>query len=100
MEGELLMNKDQKKIKDVKDNKKNKLDLFKIFLSPPKSFFERVSLFLLTAFLFVVFFYPLGYENMSFFEAVITASFPALTISWGWIVFLRFKFNKEKYLKK
>ena len=36
---------------------------------------------------------------MSFIEAVITASFPALTISWGWIVFLRFKFKKNKYLK-
>ena len=85
--------------KNIKKNGKVELDLFKIFLSPPKSFFERVSLFLLTAFLFVVFFYPLGYENMFFIEAVITASFPALTISWGWIVFLRFKFKKNKYLK-
>lgn len=84
---------------NIQENKKVELDLFKIFLSPPKSFFERVSLFLLAAFLFVIFFYPLGYENMSFFEAVITASFPSLTISWGWIVFLRFRFKKDEYIK-
>ncbi|MGM0438297.1 MAG: hypothetical protein ACQEQD_08485 [Bacillota bacterium] len=86
---------------EKRNNKAEKaeLDLFNIFLSPPKSFFERVSLFLLAAFLFVVFFKPLGYENMSFIEAVVTASFPALTISWGWIVFLRYKFKRDKYLK-
>lgn len=97
LEGDLFMSNDLKKSKN--SNNKAKLDLFKIFLSPPKSFFERVSLFLLAAFLFVAFFYPLGFEDMSFIEAVLTASFPALTISWGWIVFLRFKFKKEEYLK-
>ncbi|MFW5873517.1 MAG: hypothetical protein ACOCVD_02435 [Bacillota bacterium] len=80
-------------------NQKDELDLIKIFLSPPKSFFERVSLFLLATLLFVGFFRPLGLEDMSFLGAVITASIPSITISWSWIVFLRFIFRRDEYIK-
>lgn len=80
-------------------NKKDELDLAKIFLSPPKSFFERFILFLLTTLLFVGFFRPLGLENMTFLGAIITASIPSITISWSWIVFLRFMFKREEYIK-
>lgn len=82
-----------------KEVKKVRINLVKIFLDPPKSFFERVSLFFIASLLFVVFFRPLGFENMSFFEAVITASIPSLSISWGWIVLLRSLFRKEDYKK-
>ncbi|MCK8827301.1 hypothetical protein MWH25_06040 [Natroniella acetigena] len=78
---------------------KVRIDFAKIFLEPPKSFFERVTLFLMASLLFVGFFRPLGFEEMSFFEAVITASIPSLSISWGWIVLLRSIFKKEDYKK-
>jgi hypothetical protein len=79
---------------------KAKIDLVKIFLTPPQSFFERVTLFLMLTVTFIFFFSPLRFSEMSPVEAILTASLPAVSISWGWIVLLRSIFQKEKYKKE
>jgi hypothetical protein len=76
-----------------------KIDIAKIFLSPPSTMFERVTLFLLLLITFVLFFGPLKFSKMPPMEAVFTAALPALSISWGWIVLLRSIFRKKDFCK-
>lgn len=77
-----------------------KIDLAKIFLSPPSTMFERVALFVLLLVTFVMFFGPLRFSNTPPVEAALTAAVPALSLSWGWIVFLRSVFRKKDFCKK
>ncbi|MBU5484016.1 hypothetical protein KQI86_06710 [Clostridium sp. MSJ-11] len=76
-----------------------KIDIAKIFLTPPYEMSERVTLFLMLVITFIIFFTPLKFSRISPFEAAITAAFPSLSISWGWIVLLRSIFKKKKYCK-
>lgn len=76
-----------------------RIDIVKIFLSPPSTMFERVTLFLFLLITFVLFFGPLRFSNMTPMEAALTAALPALSISWGWIVFLRSIFRKKEFSK-
>jgi hypothetical protein len=76
-----------------------KIDIAKIFLSPPSSMFERVTLFILILITFVMFFGPLKFSNIPPIEAAFTAALPALSISWGWIVLLRSIFRKKDFCK-
>ncbi|MBN2899841.1 MAG: hypothetical protein JXO44_13820 [Clostridia bacterium] len=77
-----------------------KVDLAKIFLTPPKSLFERVVLFLMLVVSFILFFRPLQFSAMPPFEAVLTALVPSLSISWGWLIFLRYRFRKKEFLTR
>ncbi|MEW9097344.1 MAG: hypothetical protein AB2417_19905 [Clostridiaceae bacterium] len=76
-----------------------KIDIAKIFLTPPYEMSERITLFLMLVITFIIFFTPLKFSRISPFEAAITAAFPSLSISWGWIVLLRSIFKKKKYCK-
>lgn len=76
-----------------------KIDIAKIFLSPPSTMFERVTLFLLLLVTFVMFFGPLKFSKIAPIEAAFTAALPALSISWGWIVLLRSIFRKKDFCK-
>lgn len=76
-----------------------RIDIVKIFLSPPSTMFERVTLFLFLLITFVLFFGPLRFSSMTPLEAGLTAALPALSISWGWIVFLRSIFRKKEFSK-
>ncbi|WP_315115129.1 hypothetical protein [uncultured Clostridium sp.] len=76
-----------------------KIDIGKIFLTPPYEMGERITLFLMLVITFIIFFTPLKFSKMSPFEAAIIAAFPSLSISWGWIVLLRSIFKKKKYCK-
>ncbi|MFZ5967820.1 MAG: hypothetical protein ACOYVK_11690 [Bacillota bacterium] len=78
---------------------KVEIDIRKIFLTPPSTMYERVILFLLMMITFIIFFGPLRFSPISPIEAVLTAALPALTISWGWIVFLRSVFRKKDFCK-
>lgn len=78
---------------------KVKIDVGKIFLTPPYEMSERITLFIMLVITFIIFFTPLKFSHISPIEAVITAAFPALSISWGWIVLLRSVFKKKKYSK-
>ncbi len=75
-----------------------KVDLAKIFLTPPRRLFERVVLFIMLAICFSIFFRPLQFTSVPPVEAVLTAFMPAVSISWGWIVLMRFVFQKTDYV--
>lgn len=77
-----------------------KVDTKKIFLAPPKSMFERVSLFLMLLVSFVFFFSPLNFSQISPIEAILLSMLPSVSLSWGWIVLLRFLFRKSEYIVK
>ncbi|SDK73683.1 hypothetical protein [Natronincola ferrireducens] len=79
---------------------KVKMDIAKIFLTPPSTMFERISLFLMLVVTFMVFFGPLRFSTMEPIEAVFTAAIPAMSISWSWIVLLRSIFRKKDFSKK
>lgn len=76
-----------------------KVNIQKIFLTPPSGISERIILFLMLVTTFMIFFGPLKFSNMNPIEAVLTAMIPSLTSSWGWIVVLRYLFRKTEYLK-
>ena len=79
---------------------KVKMDIAKIFLTPPKTMFERTVLFIFLVITFVVFFGPLRFSAMSPLEAMCTAAFPSLSISWGLTVLLRSIFRKRDFCKR
>ncbi|AOT70708.1 hypothetical protein [Geosporobacter ferrireducens] len=79
---------------------KVEIDIRKIFLTPPSTMYERVTLFLVMVITFILFFGPLRFSQIPPLEAGLTAALPALTISWGWIVFLRSVFRKKDFYKK
>lgn len=79
---------------------KVKMDLNKIFLTPPSTMYERITLFLMLTITFIIFFSPLKFSSMNPVEAAITAALPALSISWGWIILLRSIFRKKDFVKK
>lgn len=80
-------------------SQKVRLDLSRIFLTPPISVMERVILFVMLAGFFMVFFRPLQFSPMPPLEAAFTAAVPALSLSWGWVVLLRYLFNKRSFVK-
>lgn len=75
-----------------------KVDLAKIFLTPPTRLFERVVLFIMLAVCFSIFFRPLQFTSVPPVEAVLTAFMPTVSLSWGWIVLIRFLFRKSDYV--
>lgn len=79
---------------------KVKIDIAKIFFTPPSNMFERITLFLTLLITFVIFFGPLIFSKMPPLEAIITAALPSLTVSWAWMIFLRSLFRKRDFCKK
>jgi hypothetical protein len=75
------------------------VDVQKIFLSPPRSVFERAVLLGTLVVTFMIFFGPLQFSSVSPTEAVLTAMLPAVSLSWGWMVWLRYRFRKSEYRK-
>ncbi|MBN2285827.1 MAG: hypothetical protein JXQ26_05350 [Tissierellales bacterium] len=75
------------------------LDTRKIFLKPPKSLLERIVLFVTLVMTFMIFFAPLQFSSMPPVEAVAISMLPAISISWGWIVLLRFLFRRSEFIK-
>jgi hypothetical protein len=75
------------------------IDVRKIFLTPPNTVFERIALIFVMVATFIIFFRPLTFTQMGPIEAVLTAAMPTLSLSWGWIVFLRSVFRKKEFMK-
>jgi len=75
------------------------VDVQKIFLTPPRRLGERAILLGMLVVTFMVFFGPLKFSQVPPLEAVLTAMLPAVSLSWGWLVFLRYRFRKSEYLK-
>lgn len=78
---------------------KVKIDIVKIFLTPPSTMYERISLFFTLVVTFMIFFAPLRFSQMSPLEAVFTAVLPSISVSWGWILLLRSIFRKKEFCK-
>ncbi len=79
---------------------KVQIDLRRIFLTPPISMMEKLILFVMLTGTFMFFFKPLQFSPMSPLEAAFTASIPALSLSWGWLVLLRSLFWKRQFMKR
>lgn len=80
--------------------KQVEVDVQKIFLTPPRRLGERAILLGMLVVTFMIFFGPLKFSQVPPLEAALTAMFPAASLSWGWIVFLRYRFRKGEYLKE
>ncbi len=77
-----------------------KINLTKIFFAPPNRLFERIVLFIMLVVCFAIFFRPLQFTEISPIEAVILAIMPSISLSWGWIVLMRYLFRRGDFLIK
>lgn len=77
-----------------------RMDLMRIFLTPPNIWRERITLILVMVVLFTLFFRPLVFTEIDPIQAVFWAALPTLTVSWGWIVLLRSLFRKTEFCKE
>lgn len=75
------------------------IDLKKIFLTPPNTTREKVTLLVMMVVLFIMFFGPICFSNIHPVKAIALASLPALSVSWGWMVLLRSLFRKAEFCR-
>lgn len=76
------------------------IDLARIFLTPPNTRKEKITLLAMLVGTFVIFFGPICFSAIPPVKAVLLACMPSLSISWGWIVLLRSLFRKGEFSKK
>lgn len=79
--------------------KEVEIDIKKIFLTPPNQRMEKVTLLLVMVVSFIMFFGPVCFTEIHPVKAVLLASLPAISLSWGWIVLLRSIFRKSEFCK-
>lgn len=79
--------------------KQVEIDLKKIFLTPPNTRMEKITLLVMMVVVFVMFFGPICFSEIHPVKAVLLACLPTLSISWGWIVLLRSLFRKSEFCK-
>ena len=75
------------------------IDLKKIFLTPPNTNRERITLLVMMVVRFVMFFGPICFTDIPPVQAIALSSLPTLSISWGWIVLLRSLFRKSDFCR-
>ena len=75
------------------------MDLKKIFLTPPNTRREKITLLVMMVVLFVMFFGPVCFTDVHPAKAVLLSCLPALSVSWGWIVLLRSLFRKSVFCR-
>lgn len=75
------------------------IDLKKIFLTPPNTRREKITLLVMMVALFVAFFGPICFSQIPPVKAILLACLPTLSISWGWIVLLRSLFRKLEFCR-
>lgn len=75
------------------------IDLKKIFLTPPNTRREKITLLVMMVVLFVAFFGPICFSQIPPVKAILLACLPTLSISWGWIVLLRSLFRKLEFCR-
>lgn len=75
------------------------IDLKKIFLTPPNTTREKITLLVMMVVLFVMFFGPICFTDIPPVKAILLASLPTLSISWGWTVLLRSLFRKSEFCR-
>lgn len=75
------------------------IDIAKIFLTPPNTRKEKITLLAMLTGTFIIFFGPICFSAIPPVQAVFLACMPSISISWGWIVLLRSLFRKEDFAK-
>lgn len=75
------------------------MDLTKIFLTPPNTRKEKITLLVMLVATFVIFFGPICFSAIPPVKAVLLACMPSFSLSWGWIVLLRSLFRKDDFAK-
>lgn len=85
----------------MKDHSKTlvELDLKRIFLTPPNTRKEKIMLLVMMVVTFMMFFGPICFSPIPPVKGILLACMPTLSISWGWIVFLRSLFRKSEFCK-
>lgn len=76
------------------------MDLKKIFLTPPNTRRETVTLLVMMVVLFIMFFGPICFTDIHPVKAILLSCLPALSVSWGWIVLLRSLFRKSEFCRR
>lgn len=82
-----------------KETVRVEMDLKKIFLTPPNTRREKITLLVMMVVLFVMFFGPICFTDIHPVKAVLLSCLPALSVSWGWIVLLRSLFRKTEFCR-
>lgn len=82
-----------------KEPERLEMDLVKIFLTPPNTMKEKITLILMMVVVFVMFFGPVVFTEISPIKGAVLSALPALSISWGWMVLLRSLFRKREFSK-
>lgn len=75
------------------------LDLGKIFLTPPNTKKEKITLLVMLVATFVMFFGPICFSLIPPLKGILLACMPAVSLSWGWMVLLRSLFRKCEFCK-
>lgn len=79
------------------DEKRVRMDLAKIFLTPPNTTKERLGFFVLLIMVFIACFAPICFSAIHPVRAILISAMPALSLSWGWMVFTRSLFRKADF---
>ena len=66
-----------------KETEKLEMDLVKIFLSPPDTMREKITLFIMMVVVFIMFFGPVMFTEVSPVKEAVLSAIPAFTVSWG-----------------
>lgn len=82
-----------------KETVRVEMDLKKIFLTPPNTRREKITLLVMMVVLFVMFFGPICFTDIHPAKAILLSCLPALSVSWGWIVLLRSLFRKSEFCR-
>ena len=82
-----------------KETVRVEMDLKKIFLTPPNTRREKITLLVMMVVLFVMFFGPICFTDIPPVKAILLPCLPALSVSWGWIVLLRSLFRKSEFCR-
>ena len=82
-----------------KETVRVEMDLKKIFLTPPNTRREKITLLVMMVVLFVMFFGPICFTDIPPVKAILLSCLPALSVSWGWIVLLRSLFRKSEFCR-
>lgn len=75
------------------------IDIVKIFLTPPDTMREKITLFIMMVVVFIMFFGPVMFTEVSPVKGALLSALPAFTVSWGWLVLLRSLFRKKEFSK-
>lgn len=85
------------KEKTMKGKTVVEIDLKKIFLTPPNTRKEKITLLVMMVVTFAMFFGPVCFSPIPPVKAILLSCLPSFSLSWGWMVFLRSLFRKTEF---